>query len=203
MASLLVLLSCRLDTESLTTVDKLARDIPNIVITKVTYKEIERAQLVQEVYADEFKLFSNDQLVYVTKGNVKTYEDGQGQLEGQAVSAKYNQETEDADVVGPIELYYYPEQTRITADDFQWIDKERRLSSKPEGVVKVEQDNGTNFQGKNFSVDMTTKTISYGQEVTGQLYAEGDSESEGSPGSSEENANEEPVSNVAAGTGNN
>ncbi len=169
---LFILLSCRLDTESLTTVDTLARNIPNIVIEKVVYKELEDNQLTQEVRADEFRVFSQEDLVQVTQGQVKTYRDGESELEGQANLAEYNQNTEDANVMGPIEVYYHPEETRITADKLDWIKKDRLLTSSEDSLVEVEQDNGTNFQGKNFSVDMRTKTVSYGKEVTGKLYAE-------------------------------
>ena len=186
----LFVLSCRLDTESLTTVDTLARNIPNIVIEKVVYKELENNQLTQEVRADEFRVFSQEDLVQVKQGQVKTYRDGQAELEGQANMAEYNQDTEDANVTGPIEVYYHPEETRITADKLNWLKKERLLTSSEDSSIKVEQDNGTNFQGQDFSVDMRTKTVSYGKKVTGMLYAEGSAED--SANSPDENPSDNP-----------
>ena len=168
---LLLLNSCRLDTEALTTVDTLARDIPNIVIEQVIYKEIENSKLVQEVYADEFRVFSQQNIVQVEQGRVRTYSNGKERLEGKAASAQYNQETEDAEATGPIEVYYYPEKTRITAPKLNWVRQERRLSSTAEGVVEVEQDNGTQFRGKDFSIDMATMSVAYEKDVAGELYA--------------------------------
>ncbi|WGK69132.1 LPS export ABC transporter periplasmic protein LptC [Candidatus Haliotispira prima] len=171
LAAFLSLSACRLDTDSLTTVDTLARDIPNIVIKDVVYKEIENNKISQEVYADEFRVFTHENLVQVVKGKVRTYLDGKAQLSGKAASAQYNQKTKDAEVEGPIEVYHHPEKTRIRAQELNWINVERKLVSTPESVVEMEQDNGTRFQGNDFSVDMRTTTLSYGKSVKGTLHA--------------------------------
>ena len=166
-----LLYSCRLDTEALTTIDTLAKDIPNIVITGVAYQELEDNQLTQEVYADEFRVFSRDGLVEVRNGRVQTYRDAQEQISGNASWARYNRRTEDSDVDGPIELYYYPEKTRILAQKLYWVRSERRLRSEPGSLVEIEQEDGTQFQGRDLIVDMSTKTVSYTKDVEGQLHA--------------------------------
>ncbi len=170
------LAACRLDTDALTIVDQLARDVPDIVIQNVIYKEKENNLVTQEIYADQFRVFSNQDLVEVRQGKVKTYRDGQAQLSGQAVAAQYNQETEDASVTGPIEVYYHPEETRVKAQQLDWNHQERRLLSPEDSVVEVEQDNGTQFQGSRFTVDMSTKTVSYGKDVSGKLYVQNEAE---------------------------
>ena len=167
-----LLYSCRLDTEALTTVDKLAKDIPNIVISGVVYRELENNQLTQEVYADEFRVFSREGLVEVGDGRVETYRDGKKQIAGSASWAQYNQRTEDSNVNGPIEVYYYPEKTRILAQKLYWVRSERVLRSEPESLVQIEQEDGTHFQGRDLVVDMSTKTLSYSKDVKGELYAE-------------------------------
>lgn len=170
-ACLIIFLSgCRLDTEALTTVDTLAKDIPNIVITEVEYKELENSLLTQEVYAQEFRIFSRDGLVEVRGGRVQTYREGEAQISGNASWARYNQRTEDSDVDGPIEVYYYPEKTRILAQKLYWVRSERTLRSEPGSLVEIEQEDGTRFQGRDLVVDMSTKTVSYNRDVEGQLY---------------------------------
>ena len=193
LMNLAALNSCRLNTESLTTVDTLARGLPNIVIKGVIYKEIENKQLTREVHADEFKVFSKENLVQVKKGHVTTYRDGEEQLLGEAESAEYNQESEDATVTGPIKVRYYPEETSILAQKLDWVHEDRILSSPPEGTVEIRQDNGTEFQGKGFAVDMNSKTVSYQKDVHGQLYAESDGEGKEEPKNSQVLTAEEQV----------
>lgn len=173
IASVMSLQSCRLNTDELTTVDSFQRDVPNIVIQNIQYKSKKNRILEQVVLADSVSVFTDAQKTEVVKGQVTNYNSqGSPQLRGSADFATYSDNTEDADVKGSIEVYYFPDKLNISAETLNWVNKDRTLVSGTDEQVTILKDDGTSFKGKGFSVDMKTKTVSYEHKSQGSLSAE-------------------------------
>ena len=174
--SLLLLLTvsaCSLDYQEITGLGELADSIPEAVLNDFIHRAVKDTIMVFSLEAEEAQLFQRQKKTLLTKVRFKEY-DNQGNVavEGQANSAVYYTDTENAEIYGAIYFRSNQEEITLYASTLFWDKGNRVLKSDSEQRVRIEKDDGAYINGSGFSVDARRKELHYTRGVFGKYIHE-------------------------------
>jgi len=78
-------------------------------------------------------------------------------------------DSHDADIQGNIYGYSLNNEASITADNLNWLDEKRELSSREDTPVTISMDNGSLLKGDGFLADLYTNTTSFSSGISGTI----------------------------------
>ena len=82
----------------------------------------------------------------------------------------------DASIEGGISGRSIRNEASIEAENLDWKDETRELSSSSDGFVTISLDGGTVLKGAGFSADFYTETIGFSSRVEGNIESGSDNE---------------------------
>ena len=172
--ALLLVVACSFDYTA-GTADALRDQVPDTVMQNVTHTGVRGGLVTVELSSDRVENFSSDGRAVLTNVSYIEYDrDGSIANTGRADRAIIFSATDNAEVSGAIWLRSEGQETEITADELQWQDDSKRLSSATGRTVRLLRDDGTEVSGSGFEVDVRTKTVRFGGRVAGTLVVDSD-----------------------------
>lgn len=151
-------------------------DTPSLIFQGLEYRAVEKGEVVYllksqvaEEYSErrEAKILSGEFTEFGSEGDVRT--------QGGAGVITVNQQTNDAVLKDNINFHSITEETRLSADELNWQNKTKMLTSPRERTVRVERKKNSTMEGTGFSLNMKTKTLTYTGSVQG-TYINGEEE---------------------------
>jgi LPS export ABC transporter protein LptC len=183
----LLFASCSLDYSQAALPENLSEHVPETVLIKLKQTTVDKGKIKRMIEADRAENFTKaKQTVFDNLHYIEYDPDGSRIVEGSAKRVIYETETENAELSGSIWFHSYTEKTSIYAESLSWKKKEKILTSKPELLVRVVKEDGSQIQGRGFETDLRLKRIVFAYGVSGK-YKEENKESESD--TSEKNTN--------------
>jgi LPS export ABC transporter protein LptC len=165
---LLFFVGCSLDYSQAALPEDLSEKVPETVLIKLKQTSVDNGRIKRMIEADKAENFTKaKQTVFENLHYIEYDVDGSRIVEGKANHAVYETESENAELSGSIWFHSYTEKTSIYAESLSWKNKEKLLTSKPEFLVRLVKEDGSQIQGRGFETDLRLKQIVFSQGVSG------------------------------------
>ena len=162
--------ACSLDYESARLVERLSDDVPDTVLHGVTHTIVRDGRPRFVVRAARAETFSKRSMQYLYDAAfTELGRDGRTLAEGTAAYAEYHTGTEHIELTGNLRFFSAAEDAWLTAEYLYWNADERRLTSMPAELVRLERGDGTVVRGRGFAAEMATSTMRFDAGASGTI----------------------------------
>lgn len=165
---LLLTFSCRLEYNQDDEKAEIPETIPDSILFNFEHISVSKGKPVFRIQAEKAKSYENQKKTILENVTFIEFDD---QLEaatsGTADHAVLFTESDNAELTGNIEAWSSREEAFIKTDYLYWNNETRILDSKPEEVVTVTQESGTEITGSGFRADMRTMTVTFEKGASG------------------------------------
>ncbi|WP_028972991.1 LPS export ABC transporter periplasmic protein LptC [Spirochaeta cellobiosiphila] len=168
----ILLSSCSLDYEGANLAESLEDDIPNSELDNFKQTVIEQGQIRFSIEAQKAKIFTEKTKSLLYEAQFNEFEDGQQITHGQSDYIMYDDQKRDANLKGNIIIDSLKEATAIKADELNWNEEKQTLAGTSEGLVRVEQQEGSLMYGTGFEVNLKYNFIRFNHFIKGQYASE-------------------------------
>jgi len=170
-----VIFGCRLDYESARVAEEIPEDVPETEILRFEYQVVRRGRKLFTIHADRAVTYQGrDEKELENVSFQEWTADGAVAAEGHAEYALFDTDTEDVVLEGSIYFYSHDAAATIRAEYLYWDRGERTLHGRDDEIVEVKEDDGSSLRGRGFTADMTTRELSFAEEVSGRLVTGGE-----------------------------
>ena len=108
-------------------------------------------KLVFQIEAERAQMYNQKKITVLTKVRFVEYDDAGGvSVDGQAGSAVYHTDTENADLSGGVSGYSAADKVKFFADSLFWEKDDRLLKSQGNEIVRIDKDDGSFIEGNVF-----------------------------------------------------
>ena len=173
--SLLFALSCSLEYDSSVS-DELSETVPSSVLYGVEQIQVKNGTPRAAFSAAEARVWEKKDSTELFEVKFQEFDEkGEVITEGVADYLSINDKN-DATISGGISAYSNRNEASIKADELNWVDDKRLLTSPGGNPVVISLDGGSVLQGLGFSADLYTNTIGFTGSVEGSIETGSDSE---------------------------
>jgi LPS export ABC transporter protein LptC len=167
--------SCTFDYTSFE--EELKEEIPNAIIINFSQVRVRDDGTTIEIKADRAEDYEELNHTYFKNVHFIQYDEEQEKLlEGEIEEMIYYTDSENADITGSIYIYSYKDKTSIYAENLNWLNDERILTTDINSTVILKKDDGSMVQGKGFKADLRKREFIFKSFVEGNYVEEENSD---------------------------
>jgi len=169
---LLALCACSLDYGEAKVEETLRAETPETVLLDFTHTIVSGDVVAAVLKAQRAETYGKKKEIVLSEVYYSEY-DQEGKLatEGWADQARFNTESEDAEVRGSIIIYSHTEKSALYAESLSWSKNGKRLKAGAEETVLLKKDDGSYVEGKGFEADFRENRLSFSAAVRGRYEA--------------------------------
>ncbi len=167
---LLALSSCRFDYGE-DRPGEAIEDPPDFILHRMTY-DVRLSDGSRITFSGDTGEFRDREQEAKLKQAVFSQYDREGELltVGTADEGIIDLNTEDALLIGNVEIEAVQEGMTFTAPRLSWEREAQRLTSAPEDIVTLTESDGTIIMGRGFTGDLYRRTFLFAKDVEGELH---------------------------------
>jgi LPS export ABC transporter protein LptC len=175
--TVLLVVGCSLDYRSAELGAQGSENIPDAVISGLTYRMVKNSRLSIELEASRAEAYDSKKQTLITDARLTEFNDqGKAVTEGRADSVTYHSDTDDAEISGRVYVHSETEKGAISAESLNWKDKDKLLTTDPNELVVLKKDDGSYISGRGFSGDFKKKQMTFTGPVEGAYVYEDETE---------------------------
>ncbi|MDR2490224.1 MAG: LPS export ABC transporter periplasmic protein LptC [Spirochaetaceae bacterium] len=170
------IVSCSFDYETITDEDN---SIPDIVLESMEWVRVRGGDPTAKLIAEKGERYEKSHIMELSNYSFEQYNTSSGAVDsvGEGGKARIELESGNIKMNENVIINVDSDDIKLDAEDLEWRDKERALSSGQYTMVHIMQDDGTDFSGAGFSADVRSRTWLFTAGAGGDFYLEDDEES--------------------------
>ena len=173
--TLFISLACSLEYDS-SVRDELSETVPSSVLYGVEQIQVKNGTPRAAFSAAEARIWKEKENTELFDLQFLEFdESGEVITEGTADFLSIN-DNNDATIIGEISAYSKRNEASIKAEQLNWVDEKRELTSQGDGPVIISLDSGSILQGAGFTADFYSNTIEFTTAVEGSIATGSDSD---------------------------
>jgi LPS export ABC transporter protein LptC len=174
---LLFALSCTFDYGESDSSDD---NSPDLVMDNVVYIRVRSADPIARFQAERAERYEKKRIMELLNFTFEQYGEHGEEVNayGRAGSASVDIDSGDIKMKNSVRIEVESEDIIIETFSLEWKDKEKTISTEPEDIVYIFQENGTNFTGIGLFADARKRTYEFYNEVSGVYIHDDDEEEE-------------------------
>ena len=166
--ALFFLSGCEFDYEESMIAEDLNEEVPDTVLRNFSQVMVKDSTPTFYIEAKESMSFGKRKETLFSSVHFQEYDkEGAVVTDGHADEAKMFNETESVELWGNLNFYSSREEAGLEGEYLFWDNEKSTLSGKPEDMVSIIEDSGSEISGRGFVADSKTKTIRFDNQVSG------------------------------------
>ncbi len=175
LVSLIIIASCQLEYDT-SVRDELSESVPSSVLFNVEQIQVKNGNPKASFTAQEAYLWSEKEETELYSVQFLEFDENREIITDGVADYILINDNNDASIKGGISGRSIRNEASIEAENLDWKDETRELSSSIDGLVIISLDGGTVLKGAGFSADFYTETIGFSSRVEGNIESGSDHE---------------------------
>ncbi|AHC16640.1 LPS export ABC transporter periplasmic protein LptC [Salinispira pacifica] len=181
--------SCSFDYDQMAMSEEEKQQIPDVSLSNIVERVYEDGNLLLELQSDILRTFEERELQEIEGLSFTQYnEDASVSLQGRAGFASRDLDSEDILLRDGVEIYITDSESRVLGDQFLYSPEQDLIWSPDDEWVELIRDDGSQFRGRGFVVDLLLQELRFDGGGTGRIIT-----GSGDENNRNETSDDEPV----------